>query len=292
MGKLRNWLPALAAAAMLLFWALALTGSLPVPHSSNQVAVGGDAICTTRECREEATAKALADYTALLAWFTGVLALVSSVQGYFLWRADKAAAIAATASKEATTRSIDLAEKRFLLEGDRADTARREIGVLREQFYAAHRPNLGIRFIRRLPYAAGTSPDAQPIRVECSVINLGDSEARFLGGRVRLDWFYPTDIPNPDDLVGETITVRDRFAPSARDRFIATSSADAGWIDANSQAATEIGKELFLFGWVVYADGRGAEFGATRTTYFCLSFDPGTEQFRAVSWLPDWNFTS
>jgi hypothetical protein len=43
----------------------------------------------------------IAEYTELLAWFTGVLALVSIAQGYFLYRADETARLNATAAKEA-----------------------------------------------------------------------------------------------------------------------------------------------------------------------------------------------
>ena len=43
----------------------------------------------------------IAEYTELLAWFTGVLAVVSTIQGIFLYRADKTARLTATAAKEA-----------------------------------------------------------------------------------------------------------------------------------------------------------------------------------------------
>lgn len=43
----------------------------------------------------------VAEYTIYLAWFTGVLAFVSMVQGYFLYRADGTARINAFAAKEA-----------------------------------------------------------------------------------------------------------------------------------------------------------------------------------------------
>lgn len=43
----------------------------------------------------------IAEYTELLAWFTGLLAFVSMVQGYFLFRADETARLNATAATKA-----------------------------------------------------------------------------------------------------------------------------------------------------------------------------------------------
>ena len=44
---------------------------------------------STNESIEDISTDTIAYYTEMLAWFTGILAVVSVAQGYFLYRADK-----------------------------------------------------------------------------------------------------------------------------------------------------------------------------------------------------------
>ena len=289
--RLRKYgLLALALALFVGFWSAALTGSLPVPHhQENQSVSRSGEQCTTHECRQEANEQALSDYTGRLAWFTAVLAIVSFVQGIFLWRADMSSKKAFEVSTAATKISQDLAHKQFLLEADRADTAKKEIGVLREQFFATHRPKLEVRFPRRLQERSGIPLNQQSITVEFSVINTGGSAATVIGSSVRLDWFYPDDLPSPDALGGrdDIIPIRN-FGVSVRDRYTIKFNPPGGLVQTITDELN--GKRLYLLGYIVYADGRGSEFGANRTTYFCRVADTETKLFTAISLFPDWEF--
>jgi len=260
---------------------------LPVPIKQEHSVVNECRTCgSTPESRQDAAAETVAYYTQVLAWFTGVLALATLVQGAFLYRADIAAKRSADASRTDTERSMDLAEKRFLLEGRRADTTEKQIGILRTQFFAEHRPKLEIKFVRFLRSDEFGVPSEAPVGAEFIVINTGTSEANVIGSKVALLWLFPEDIPLPTDLEGTEVIPKRRFTVGATDKLTVLSNQTGGleWVQGLPS------KNLYLLGWVVYADGRGEEFGSTRTTYFGRIFNRETRLFTMASDLPDWEF--
>src|SRR5579872_6810470 len=82
-SNLRGALFALACAAFVGFWSLALSGSFSIPNPQ-KATVSNTAGCSTHECRADAAAEAVAKYTEVLAWFTAVLAIASAVQGLLI----------------------------------------------------------------------------------------------------------------------------------------------------------------------------------------------------------------
>lgn len=192
---LANWPVALALVLFVGFWVAAFTGLFPsISPQPHRAISKGSNHCATHECREDAAANALAFYTEILACFTGVLAVVSFVQGIFLYRADRASKVAADRASQATKESMELANRQFALEGLRADTAQREHGLLREQFVATNRPQLKIRSIviarqDALPGTRGPLFEAgQLLAGHLVVVNAGDTAATIVESSYRFFW--------------------------------------------------------------------------------------------------------
>jgi len=272
---------ALALAAFVLFWSLALSGSLPIPQPNQQIETSSTE-CTTHECRADAAAASLTFYTELLAWFTCILAIASIAQGIFLIRADRTARIAANAAKE-------IGEKQLALAGLHADIAEKQKEIDRLKFFAEFRPQIEIRFVKKLRERDDVPPDQQATRVEFVVVNSGTGEAVVLGSKVTLEWLYSEDIPVPTDLEGEDLIPKHRYLQGATDKTIVESDQDGGL----NEFCGDGSKKLYLLGWVAYADGRGAEFGSTRTTYFLREYNTALKLFMDPSGTigidPDWN---
>ena len=96
------------AAALLLFcgfWGLGLTGSFPAskPHTQENTS---RAQTPAAESRQEIEAETVAYYTKALAWFTGVLAVVSAAQGIALFGANKTVRLTAEAAEKSATATI------------------------------------------------------------------------------------------------------------------------------------------------------------------------------------------
>jgi hypothetical protein len=81
----RDGLFALAFAAFVGFWSLALTGSLPTPQQPHQKQQTASAEEPTKESVQDIAAQAVAKYTEVLAWFTVVLAAVGLGQGCLIF---------------------------------------------------------------------------------------------------------------------------------------------------------------------------------------------------------------
>ena len=192
-----------------------------------------------------------------------MLVFVSFIQGIFLWRADNTTRRAADAAK-------DIAERQLNLTGLQADILNKQKEIDRLNYFAAYRPHLEIRFIKKLIELSSVPPDEQPTRVEFVVINSGVGEAIVIGSRVSLEWMYVEDIPIPTDLEGEDLVPKRRFLPGATDKTRVESQEDGGLNEYHGDGR----KKLYLFGWIVYVDGRGEEFGTTKTTYFGQEFEP------------------
>jgi hypothetical protein len=261
--KLSDWLLLPAIVVFLLFWTLALTGSLPAPPQQYQPIADSSTKCATRECRQEANEKALTDYTGELAWFTGVLALVSFMQGIFLWRADRASRRAFEASEKATRDSMDLAVRQFDLQGLQTD-------IQRQEFLATHRATLEVRFVHEV--AGG---------IEITVINTGTGTARFVAARAGI-WHLldGESFPSPHDLLeGNTFSLRDTFGPSESDRCTI--------VDRGDEFAEGFGSPAHIFGWIVY--DTVAPTPVRRTTYFGRRTEIMQPELSPVEGS-DWNF--
>jgi hypothetical protein len=102
-----DW-PFVAALALFLgFWSLGLTGSFPNPHPKPHAQIStASSTNSSPKSVQDISAETVAYYTEVLAWFTGVLAVTSLVQGFFLWNADKTARIAANAAKKSADVAI------------------------------------------------------------------------------------------------------------------------------------------------------------------------------------------
>jgi len=94
MLKNRGAALALAASFAVAFYGIRLSSKQPpyrqAVNRSNQTA--------PQQIRPETPEERVADYTEVLAWFTGLLALVSATQIAFLIKADKTARTAAEAA--------------------------------------------------------------------------------------------------------------------------------------------------------------------------------------------------
>lgn len=122
--------------------------------------------------------------------------------------------------------------------------------------------------------------------VEFVIINTGSSDAQVLGSNVRLGWMQADKIPAPSDLIAEDVIAHRPFKVGATDK----AEVRVSMTDGPPHAAGTGSLGLHLLGWIVYVDGRGEEFGATHTTYFCRQYDLFTERFKIAN-IPDWEFT-
>lgn len=271
-----DWLLGPALVAFLLFWGFALTGSLPaLPNQKHQPISNSSAECTTHECWQEANEKALTDYTGMLAWFTAVLAIVSSVQGIFLWRADRAARRAAEASTAATKASQELSNKQFLLEGTRADLATKQHGLLRLQHIAANKPLLRIRGIALAPIGASGSlfEKGEKVRGSLVVANSGATEAKIIDSGYRFFWSsdgLPMRPPlDAADVSGLLLT--DDPIVGYGSRGVQIESRYPLPIDGSAiRNGSLLGNKLYIMGFIHYADIKAAE----RFMGFCRCYLP------------------
>lgn len=165
------------------------------------------------------------------------------------------------------------------------------VRLSREEFLASHRPELDIQFIRRTPENAALLADQQPVGANFTIVNNGGSEAHVTGSRFSLAWLETTDIPTPNDLIGQDIIPHRRFLVGATDRVTVWSNNLGGLAEAEALP----NRRLFLMGWMVYRDASGPNEGSPRTGYFLRVFDPQTRLFDdprlrgGIDW--EWNTT-
>lgn len=274
----RYW-PAIPLVLLILIAAL---GSLSIhPPRKQLTATASDH--TSQNVDRRSPEERIADYELWLERFTGLLVVLSALEIWLLFKAD---GIANAQGRIALWQLRYSKQQRDIIAAQ-SDILEKQKEIARIQYFSEHRPKLIVAFVRRMPFDAGVASDTQPIKVQFAVINTGSSDANFVGGRVKLEWQLEEDIPNPDDLTGQDLNLRAWFAPSGRDRAVAATGQDGGFQEANG--AEDAGKYLFLMGWIIYADGRGVEFGNVRTTYFCLRYDSQRELFRPYTDIPDWN---
>jgi hypothetical protein len=91
-----------AGLALAMLFAVAGYGVHISSHQSpHNKAINCSSPRATQQIRQETPEERTADYTEVLAWFTGLLALVSAGTIVLLWRADKTARISARAANKA-----------------------------------------------------------------------------------------------------------------------------------------------------------------------------------------------
>lgn len=103
-----------AACVLVVLFAVALYGIwLSSKQPPYRQAVTRSDQPASQQIRPETPEERIADYTEVLAWFTGLLALVSATQIAFLIKADKTARTAADAAKDAVVLSGKAAERQL-----------------------------------------------------------------------------------------------------------------------------------------------------------------------------------
>jgi hypothetical protein len=200
---------------------------------------------TERRVPPESPDETIALYTEVLAWFTGLLALVSSAQITFLFRADKTARIAAEAASDG-------------------------VKVARDEFNTTHRPRLIVRFIEAEALMPMKGPRAQII-----VDNVADLTAYVthaagdIAQRVDATWIGMPHPPTGSPLAPERV-----IAPGSRDWF----RVESNWpLNEDNIAAVRSGlHQLVLVGHLQYRDANDV----VRYTGFYRQFDPADRSYR------------
>jgi hypothetical protein len=218
-----------------------------------------------KETAPQSADERLALYTEWLAAFTGLLTVVSAVQGIFLFRADRTARIAAEAARDTAIKiglTAELAEKQMLLYGRQTDIIEKQHAIGRMQFIATHRPLLRVRYFVRMPAADGQ------IVVRLTIANVGSSQARLQksGGLACL--VPPTTVPLPP--YGDLMQIMDptTFEPGA---------AFPGTITGVEDRTR--GVILRVYGYLSYAD----ILDNIRTTAFCRHLNTSLSRFEIVN---------
>jgi hypothetical protein len=180
-SKLRTWLPVgfvVAFVIALCVWSLS-------PDNFQQGNRGHNTgKQTPQETVQDISGEMVAHYTKVLAGFTGLLALVSILQIYFLSRSDKRAAEASEqAAKQfkILRRQADTAEKQLAIQGMQTDVLNVQKDVARDQFFAQHRPHLVVKDVY---FSSADIFD----EVTIEMVNAGQSLAMVTGGYVGLDF--------------------------------------------------------------------------------------------------------
>lgn len=177
-------------------------------------------------------------YTLVLAVFTALLVGVSSVQGYFLLRADKTARIA-------------------------AETARKSTETAQAEFIATHRPRIRVRNIivnppqgadGRVfePFAPG-----HPVSGQFFIANVGGSRADILDGYCMVFWSREgLPMRRPYEGRDDNLQAAGRTLLSGQSTTALFNSDKAIEAEASQTVGREIarGFRLYVMGWVTYAD--------------------------------------
>lgn len=142
---------ALALAAFLVFGA---SSSAQTPSKNPQASADASSEQRAQNIPQpQSPDDRIAAYTLWLAIFTGALVVVSSLQIFFLLRADKTARISADAARLA------------------AETTRESVTAANREFIATHRPRVRVRRFRV------SLIEGFPVVVHCVVANIGVSAA-------------------------------------------------------------------------------------------------------------------
>ena len=236
---------------------------------------------TPHETIQDVSAQTVAKYTEVLAWFTGLLALVSGLQIFFLIRSDKRAADASRQAAEQfgiLVRQADTAEKQLGIQSLQTDVLNLQKEIARDQFFAAHRPQL---VIKEVYFSSASVFD----EVTIEVVNKGQSVAMVTGGFIGLD--FVSDLREFKEANGRELGPMKisafkagQFRPfgfrlnedtQKKLRYLTNVGAvynpQTGTVVRDDEDYKPKGP-FYVFGAIHYTDGRGGEFGATYTSVF------------------------
>jgi hypothetical protein len=190
-----------------------------------------------------------------------------------LWRSSKATIAQAKATGE-------LAEKEFLLAGLQADILTKQKEIARQQYIVSYRPRIEFRYFR---LTGGDETPNAPIQIRFQIVNKGMGRATVIGGYARIDFFDQTRLPPPNYLAQSNIEgdVTRPFEIGATDEWVVQSQTRG----LTRALETLRPRQLFVFGWVVYADA----LENTRTTAFCRVYSPVGDRFLPIA-DPDWEY--
>ena len=227
----------------------------------------------------------IADYTWWLSAFTLGLAAVSSLQIFFLIRADKTARLMAQTAKVQTEKMgewANIAEKQMLIAGQQTDIQLKQHAVGRLQFIADKRPRLHVRHVVvGIPLAR----DPEKITGSLVVVNQGGTEARILDSRCRIYWDsvgLPMD-PPLYDAKSLPLHGPDDGPIVAGASIIYSIAATELLSDAYRHNIVSRGIKLYVMGYIRYADLDEKE----RFMGFCREYEPpavsgGHSRFKRV----------
>lgn len=192
----------------------------------------------------------LADYTMWLERFTGLLVAVTAIQIGFLLRADRASQRAFEASTKATRDSMELAERRFALQGLQTDVLEKQKEIQRTQLVALHRPRLAVREVYWV--------DEKTPAIGFILVNRGVDAAYI--SECRLE-FNRTD-ERPILPEGENALADMTPLPGGAARVV---TVDVGSTHGLTVAAFDLGfgDEVTFHGVIVYGNGYGASYYRT-----------------------------
>jgi hypothetical protein len=278
--------PALALAALVLIagYGAWLSGHKTPNNQTSSHRSEGDGHQVTQQTAEER----IALYTEVLAWFTGVLAVVSAIQGFFLYRADNTARISANAAKAAA----ESAEKQMLLSGRHADITEKQHGVARLQFIAGHRPRLRLRNIVIIPPANSDRLlfTGSTLFGRCYVQNIGGMTATVIASHLMLysnELGLPMASPYEDQPANNIINGIFNIGESRPFEFDQASPLAA--VEARALAGNH---PFFVMGWIHYRDDseQGIVNNVVYRLAFCRRWHAGERRFVRIKDDPDYEY--
>lgn len=243
-------------------------------------------------------------YTLVLSFFTALLVGVSSIQGYFLLRADRTARIAAIAARDTALKTAEMAQiadRQLAIIGHQTDIQQKQHAVGRLQFIAEKRPILRVRHVRidhPTPATQSRTPLFQnhtTITGSLVIVNTGGTEARITDSRHRIFWTN-VGLPMTAPLyeLGKSLPMH-----RPQDHPIAAGASINFKIEGTEQLpgiADSIMKgngnwKLFILGYVRYADlGENERFMGFCREYCLPSHAGGEGRFRPVD-DPDYEYS-
>ncbi len=211
--------------------------------------------CTTHECREDAATETVALYTEVLAWFTGVLAIVSIGQGIFLWRADRTARISANAAKDAAEAALRQTNATHILE-------RAELTFLPSGYDLAW-------IVSQIRAAPGSIMFPYPSKAAWAIFNNGKTFATL--DSIRVDYRIGTEpFDKPPFNATPTVEFIDPTISSDRSTDHTEIRLDRKLTQADMEGIASGKLRLFLYGAISYRD----IFDNKRETVFCVGSEP------------------
>jgi hypothetical protein len=180
-----------------------------------------------------------------------------------------------------TVKTVDLAEKQFLMEGQQADLAGKQHGLQRLQYIAANRPRLRIRGIAVEP----SGPDGSgslfrrglTLKGKLIIANIGATDAIIRDSRYRFYWSQ-YGLPMKPPLEGAL--VKSFPSEGEADRTIQGFGSCAFSITCDEELGGDVqgtrrggGIKLYVMGIIRYSDIEGRD----RFMGFCREYVPPEE---------------